>query len=74
MSGTGERKIKISANLTERMVTAIRKEATRLGISDNDVVRRIMDAWCDQIEASRAKPIERVLVLDREKSELRRAR
>ena len=73
MTAPGEQKIKISAGLTPRVVTALQGEATRLGISFGDMLRRVTDQWLDDTE--RAKNTKReVLVLDREAGELRRAR
>lgn len=47
MGAGGEPKIKVSYNFTDRQVTAIRKEARRIGIPESDVVRRVLDGWLD---------------------------
>lgn len=68
----GEHKIRLSIGFTPRQDAAITAEAKRLGSSDGDVVRRIIDNWIDARERNR--PQEKVLVLDRETQSLRQAR
>ena len=74
MSDSGEQKIKISAGLTPRVVTAIQAEAKRLGVSFGDMLRRITDQWLDTRESAKAPANRSVLVLDRERNEIREAR
>lgn len=74
LSDTGEQKIKISAGLTSRVVTAIQAEADRVGISFADKLRRITDDWLDDFNRAQTQPHREVLVLDRESGVTRRAR
>ncbi len=39
-----------SIGLTDRQWDAVDLEATRLGITASDVVRRVLDAWLDEID------------------------
>lgn len=45
-----EQKIKTSANFSPRQVSALSAEARRLGISENELLRRIVDSWLDAKE------------------------
>jgi len=74
LSGTIEHKIKVTVSLTPRTEIALRSEANRLRLSFGDVMRRVTDKWADEWEHGKEKPPEKVLVLDRDRGELRRAR
>lgn len=64
MSAAGDEKIPINVRITSRAERAISAEAKRLGINFSDQVRRIMDNWVDATERARAKPVEKVVVMD----------
>jgi pantothenate kinase type III len=72
LSETCEPKVRLTIGLNSRTEIIISAEAKRQGITFADQVRRITDAWADTIAQKQQR--EKILVLDRDRGELRQAR
>jgi len=61
------RKVRKQINIDGAQETALKREATRLGVSESEIIRRAIDAWMkEDAEARRARAIaEHDEILDR---------